>query len=231
MLLSDYAKGVLTARVIRHVIDAARKLGKPVIVDPKNANFAIYRGATLLTPNRKGICRGDAPPHPVRRGYRGSRGRSAALADAEAILVTRSEHGMTLAPRDGNPIHVPAQPAKVRDLSGAGDTVAAVLAVTLAARAGWEDALRCGHGGGGGRGRQARHRDGFAGRAATQILPAASLTAEEKIVARHRRSRCRRLAEWREQGQRIGFTNGCFDILHPRPCPGSDRRLARPAIA
>ena len=53
MLLSDYAKGVLTARVIRNVIDAARKLGKRVIVDPKSANFAIYRGATLLTPNRK----------------------------------------------------------------------------------------------------------------------------------------------------------------------------------
>ena len=53
MLLSDYAKGVLTARVIRNVIDAAQKLGKRVIVDPKSANFAIYRGATLLTPNRK----------------------------------------------------------------------------------------------------------------------------------------------------------------------------------
>ena len=53
VLLSDYAKGVLTARVIRNVIDAARKLGKRVIVDPKSANFAIYRGATLLTPNRK----------------------------------------------------------------------------------------------------------------------------------------------------------------------------------
>src|ERR1700676_3470035 len=53
VLLSDYAKGVLTARVVRNVIDAARKLGKRVIVDPKNVNFAIYRGATLLTPNRK----------------------------------------------------------------------------------------------------------------------------------------------------------------------------------
>src|SRR6202790_4198190 len=53
VLLSDYAKGVLTARVIRNVIDAARKLGKRVIVDPKSLNFAIYRGATLLTPNRK----------------------------------------------------------------------------------------------------------------------------------------------------------------------------------
>ena len=53
VLLSDYAKGVLTARVLRNVIDAARKLGKRVIVDPKSTNFAIYRGATLLTPNRK----------------------------------------------------------------------------------------------------------------------------------------------------------------------------------
>src|SRR6266436_3851878 len=93
VLLSDYAKGVLTARVIRNVIDAARKLGKRVIVDPKSANFAIYRGATLV-------------------------------------------------PRNGAAIHVPAYPVKVRDVSGAGDTVAAMLAVALAAKADWETALR-----------------------------------------------------------------------------------------
>ena len=56
VLLSDYAKGVLTARLIRETIDAAKKLGKRVIVDPKSPNFALYRGATLLTPNRKEFC-------------------------------------------------------------------------------------------------------------------------------------------------------------------------------
>src|SRR5580765_2637490 len=125
VLLSDYAKGVLTARVIRNVIEAARKLGKRVIVDPKNANFAIYRGATLLTPNQKEFA--EATRRRIRSDADIAEAAVEALrsADAEAILVTRSEHGMTLAPRDGNLIHVPAQPARVRDLSGAGDTVAA----------------------------------------------------------------------------------------------------------
>src|SRR5258705_5492594 len=143
VLLSDYAKGVLTARVIRRVIDEARKLGKPVIVDPKNANFAIYRGATLLTPNQKEFA--EATRRRIQSDAEIAEASVEALrsADAEAILVTRSELGMTLAHRDGNLIHVPAQPAKVRDLSGAGDTVAAVLAVTLAAKAGWEDAFLC----------------------------------------------------------------------------------------
>src|SRR3954469_14027501 len=138
VLLSDYAKGVLTARVIRNVIDAARKLGKRVIVDPKNANLAIYRGATLLTPNRKEFAEAT-------RSRAGSEADIAAaaqdamqLADCEAMLVTQGEHGMTLVPRMGEPVHVPAHPVKVRDVSGAGDTVAAVLAVALAAGANWE---------------------------------------------------------------------------------------------
>ena len=79
VLLSDYAKGVLTARVIRNVIDAARKLGKPVIVDPKSANFAIYRGATLLTPNRKEFAEATRSRAGFAREHRGSRqGRDAA---------------------------------------------------------------------------------------------------------------------------------------------------------
>src|SRR5437868_2243678 len=143
VLLSDYAKGMLTARVIRNVIDAARKAGKRVIVDPKSANLAIYRGTTLLTPNRKEFAEAT-------RSRAGSESEIAAaaqdamqLADCEAILVTQSEHGMTLVPRNGEVIHVTAHPVKVRDVSGAGDTVAAVLAVALAAGANWETALRC----------------------------------------------------------------------------------------
>src|SRR3569623_207366 len=142
VLLSDYAKGVLTARVIRHTIDAARKLGKPVIVDPKSLNWAIYRGATLLTPNRKEFSeatrsRADTPQSIVAASEDVMR-----LADCEAILVTQGEHGMTLVPRTGEAVHVPAAPVKVRDVSGAGDTVAAALAVSLAAGADWDTALR-----------------------------------------------------------------------------------------
>jgi D-beta-D-heptose 7-phosphate kinase/D-beta-D-heptose 1-phosphate adenosyltransferase len=214
VLLSDYAKGVLTARVIGEVIAAARKLGKRVIVDPKSANFAIYRGATLLTPNRKEFAEA------TRRRIDGDADIAAAaaealrVADAEAVLVTRSEHGMTLAHRDGALIHVPAQPAKVRDVSGAGDTVVAVLSVALAAAADWDSALRLATAAAA----VAVSKPGTATVSLKElrrkILPEASLAAEEKI-ALTTADLDARVAEWRAQGLRVGFTNGCFDILHP----------------
>src|SRR3954471_6721977 len=125
VLLSDYAKGVLTTRVLRNVIDAARKAGKRVIVDPKSANLAIYRGATLLTPNRKEFAEATRSRAATEKEIAAAAGHAMQLADCEAILVTQSEQGMTLVPRDGEPIHVPAYPVKVRDVSGAGDTVVA----------------------------------------------------------------------------------------------------------
>src|SRR5580704_1205072 len=142
VLLSDYAKGVLTARVIRNTIDAARKLGKRVIVDPKSANFAIYRGATLLTPNRKEFAEATRSRADSDKSIADAAQDAMQLPDCEAILVTQSEHGMTLVTRKGEIIHIPAHPVKVRDVSGAGDTVAAALAVVLATGAGWETALR-----------------------------------------------------------------------------------------
>src|ERR1700687_2154052 len=133
VLLSDYAKGVLTARVIRNVIDAARKLGKRVIVDPKSANFAIYRGATLLTPNRKEFAEATRSRADTTQSIADAAQDAMQLADCDAMLVAPREHGMTLVPRHGEAIHVPALAVKVRDVSGAGDTVAATLALALAA--------------------------------------------------------------------------------------------------
>jgi D-beta-D-heptose 7-phosphate kinase/D-beta-D-heptose 1-phosphate adenosyltransferase len=214
VLLSDYAKGVLTARVVRNVIDAARKLGKQVIVDPKSANLAIYRGATLLTPNRKEFAEATRRRIQSDADIADASIEALRTADAEAVLVTQSEHGMTLAHRDGRLIHVPAQPAKVRDVSGAGDTVVAVLAVTLAAGAGWETALRCASAAAA----VAVSKPGTAtvslAELRRKILPHASLAAEEKIAS-GAADLDARVAEWRRQGLRVGFTNGCFDILHP----------------
>jgi len=99
ILLSDYAKGVLTARVIRNIIDAARKLGKRVIVDPKSANLAIYRGATLLTPNRKEFAEATRRRIQSDADIADASIEALRTADAEAVLVTRSEQGMTLAHR------------------------------------------------------------------------------------------------------------------------------------
>jgi len=214
VLLSDYAKGVLTARVIRNVIDAARRLGKRVIVDPKSANFAIYRGATLLTPNRKEFAEATRSRAEDEAGIATAAREAMLLADSEAMLVTQSEHGMTLVPREGHVIHVPAHPVKVRDVTGAGDTVAATLAVTLAAGADWETALRTASA-------AAAVAVGKSGTAVVTlaelrrgILPHAFLAAEEKI-AQSAGDLDEYVSRWRAQGLRIGFTNGCFDILHP----------------
>jgi D-beta-D-heptose 7-phosphate kinase / D-beta-D-heptose 1-phosphate adenosyltransferase len=214
VLLSDYAKGTLTARVIRNVIDAARKLGKVVVVDPKSANFAIYRGATLLTPNRKEFAEATRSRADSDEAIADAAQDAMQLADCEAILVTQSERGMTLVPRNSDPIHVPAHPVKVRDVSGAGDTVVAVLAVVLAAGAEWEPALRLANA-------AAAVAVGKKGTAIVtsaelrrRILPHAFLAAEEKIVTAGGDLEAQ-LVEWRKQGLRIGFTNGCFDILHP----------------
>jgi D-beta-D-heptose 7-phosphate kinase/D-beta-D-heptose 1-phosphate adenosyltransferase len=214
VLLSDYAKGVLTARVIRNVIDAARKLGKRVIVDPKSANFAIYRGATLLTPNRKEFAEATRSRADSEKSIAEAAQDAMQLADCEAILVTLSEHGMTLVPRNGEAVHVPAHPVKVRDVSGAGDTVAAALALALAAGADWETALRMANAAAA----VAVSKKGTAivtlAELRRKILPHAFLAAEEKIVAVSSDLDAQ-LADWRQQGLRVGFTNGCFDILHP----------------
>jgi D-beta-D-heptose 7-phosphate kinase/D-beta-D-heptose 1-phosphate adenosyltransferase len=214
VLLSDYAKGVLTARVIRNVIDAAKKLGKRVIVDPKSANFAIYRGATLLTPNRKEFAEATRSRADTDRSIAEAARDAMILADCEAMLVTQGEHGMTLVTRKGETVHVPALPVKVRDVSGAGDTVAAALSLALAADADWETALRIANA-------AAAVAVGKTGTAVVtpaelrrKILPTASLAAEEKIVAAGG-DLDTHLVEWRKQELRIGFTNGCFDILHP----------------
>jgi D-beta-D-heptose 7-phosphate kinase/D-beta-D-heptose 1-phosphate adenosyltransferase len=214
VLLSDYAKGVLTARLIRETIDAANKFGKRVIVDPKSPNFALYRGATLLTPNRKEFCEATRSRADTEAEIAAAAREAIAVADCEALLVTQSERGMTLVPRIGEAIHVPAHPVKVRDVSGAGDTVVAVLAVMLAAGANWDIALRAANAAAA----VAVSKKGTASVTLAElrrkILPHAFLAAEEKIVAAGG-DLSAQLAEWRAEGFRIGFTNGCFDILHP----------------
>ena len=213
VVLSDYAKGVLTPRVIRAIIERARQLGKPVIVDPKSHDYSIYRGATLITPNRQEL--GVAVHRPVTTEAEIARAAAelGRIVDSEAVLVTRSEEGMSLHVAGHAPVHIPAYPVKVRDVSGAGDTVAAVMAILIAMTAPFDAAMRAANAAAavvvGKRGTatvsvtELRHR----------ILPSASLAPEDKIVFDWA-SLDERLAEWRRHGLRIGFTNGCFDLLH-----------------
>jgi D-beta-D-heptose 7-phosphate kinase/D-beta-D-heptose 1-phosphate adenosyltransferase len=213
VVLSDYAKGVLTPRVVRAIIDAANKAGKPVVVDPKGIDYSIYKGATLVTPNRQELA--EATHRRANTDEEISDAAESLRRDlgAKAVLVTRSEAGMTLA-AGGQPIHVPSYPVKVRDVSGAGDTVVAVLAGMLAIKADFEAAMRAANA-------AASVVVGKRGTATVspaelraRILPHAKLAAEEKIIFDWALLD-ERLEEWRKQGLRVGFTNGCFDLLHP----------------
>ena len=138
VLLSDYGKGGL--RHIERMIEMARAAGKPVLVDPKGDDYTRYRGATLITPNRTefrevaGRWKSEddltARAQKLRRDLR-----------LEALLITRSEEGMTLY-RESGPLHVPTVAREVYDVSGAGDTVIAMLAVMLAAGQPMDEAVR-----------------------------------------------------------------------------------------
>lgn len=213
VVLSDYAKGVLTPQVVRAVIAAANKAGKPVVVDPKGIDYSIYKGATLVTPNRQELA--EATHRRANTDEEVSAAAESLRRDlgAKAVLVTRSEAGMTLA-AGGQPVHVPSYPVKVRDVSGAGDTVVAVLAGMLAMKADFEAAMRAANA-------AASVVVGKRGTATVspaelraRILPHAKLAAEEKIIFDWALLD-ERLEEWRKQGLRVGFTNGCFDLLHP----------------
>jgi rfaE bifunctional protein kinase chain/domain len=138
VILSDYGKGGLAH--ITRMIALARRHGKPVLVDPKGDDFARYAGATLITPNRAEF-RTVAGNWKNERDLTERAQRLRRKLKVDALLVTRSEEGMTLYRREGR-LHVPAQAREVYDVSGAGDTVIAVLATMLASGSSIDDAVR-----------------------------------------------------------------------------------------
>jgi D-beta-D-heptose 7-phosphate kinase/D-beta-D-heptose 1-phosphate adenosyltransferase len=209
VVIADYALGMLTQRVVREAIEAANKAGKPIIVDPRGRDYSRYAGATLIKPNRQQLI--DV----VARNVDGD-GDIAAAADevrkstkAKAVLVTRSEAGMTLVSNDP-PLHLPAYPVRVKDVSGAGDTVSAALALMLAAGASFEAATRVANAAAAAVVSKRGTATASLGEVRAQLLGG----SHEKILYDWSALDAR-LAEWRKQGLRIGFTNGVFDLLHP----------------
>jgi D-beta-D-heptose 7-phosphate kinase / D-beta-D-heptose 1-phosphate adenosyltransferase len=213
VVLSDYAKGVLTPRLLGAVIAAAGKAGIPVIVDPKAADYAVYRGATVIKPNRKELAEATRMPVGSDDEVIAAATRLNASLGTQAVLVSLSDDGLVLVPAEGAPIRVPAFPVKVKDASGAGDTVVAALALMLAARADYEVAVRVANAAGaivvGKRGTATVSADELR----HQVLPASTLASEDKVIYDWA-VLDERLAEWRRARLRIGFTNGCFDLLH-----------------
>jgi len=213
VVLSDYAKGVLTDAAIAGVMALAEGAGKPVVVDPKRTDFAAYRGAAVLTPNRSELAAAtgvsDDGDDAVEAAARGLIER----CGVDALLVTRSERGSTLVRADGPATHLPTRALEVFDVSGAGDTVVATLAVALAAGADLAAAALLANAAGGvvvGKvGTAVATRDDLA----AALLAAEAEVSESKVVSRQRAAE--QVAAWRAKGLRVGFTNGCFDLLHP----------------
>jgi D-beta-D-heptose 7-phosphate kinase/D-beta-D-heptose 1-phosphate adenosyltransferase len=209
-VLSDYRKGVLCGDVPAQLLTAARQAGRRVIVDPKGRDYSRYAGADVVTPNRREL--GEATGMPV--GTEAELVAAAvALREAHgfgAVLVTRAEDGMTLVDAAGAQ-HFAAEAAEVYDVSGAGDTVVATLAAGLAGGLDLRVAARL-----------ANIAAGIVvGKIGTAVAREAELLAAispqggalRKVVGREEAAE--QVERWRRMGYRTGFTNGCFDLLHP----------------
>lgn len=207
LVLSDYGKGALKNHQV--LIQQARTRGIPVLADPKGKDFSIYRGASLITPNLGefetivGHCCDEAEL--VAKG--GALMRELELG---ALLVTRGEHGMTLLRPDHAPLHLPARAREVFDVTGAGDTVISTLAASLAAGEELPNAVALAN---------------LAAGIVVAKLGTAAISAPELRRAVQREAGSERgvvsvdqlllaLEDARAHGEKIVFTNGCFDILH-----------------
>jgi D-beta-D-heptose 7-phosphate kinase/D-beta-D-heptose 1-phosphate adenosyltransferase len=209
-VLSDYRKGVLAGTVPAQLIAVAKASGRRVVVDPKGPDYSRYAGADVITPNRRELAEATEMPDDTEAAIVLA---ATALRRAHgfgAVLVTRAEDGMTLVDADGAH-HFPAEAAEVYDVSGAGDTVVATLAAGMAAGLDLKVAARL-----------ANIAAGIVvGKVGTAVAREADLLAAltpqgsalRKIVTRE--MAMEQLERWHRRGWRAGFTNGCFDLLHP----------------
>jgi D-beta-D-heptose 7-phosphate kinase/D-beta-D-heptose 1-phosphate adenosyltransferase len=218
LVLSDYGKGVLSDALLAAAFAMAKQRGIPAIVDPKRRSFADYRGASIITPNRRELS--EAVRLPTESDDEAAGAAAEAIAQSGAgILLTRSEKGMSLFRSGAAAIHLPAEAREVFDVSGAGDTVVAVVAAGLAAGLKVERAMRIANAAAGivvgkvgtataSPAELAAALDGPERRTelADSLRHAASVSLNEAQA---------RVAAWRAQGLTVGFTNGCFDLLHP----------------
>ncbi len=213
VVLSDYAKGVLGDSVLLPAIEAAREAGKPIVADPKSLDFRRYRGVTVLKPNRIELARATQIEIDDDDGAERAARLGRDMAGGAALLVTRSEHGLTLVGSDAPALHLRTQAREVADVSGAGDTFAATLALALAAGADLADAAAIANVASG----ICVGKLGTATVSALEIADALHLrdvlATDGKIAALA--AALDRIAAWRRNGLSVGFTNGCFDLVHP----------------
>ncbi|HUB95809.1 MAG TPA: D-glycero-beta-D-manno-heptose-7-phosphate kinase [Stellaceae bacterium] len=212
VIVSDYAKGVLSGGLAYEVIAAARAAGATVIVDPKSDDYSVYRGASLVKPNRREL---QAASGRKLDSAAAIAAAARALMEAHefgAMLVTCGRDGMMLIERDGNPLTLPAAAREVYDVSGAGDTVVAVLGAAIAAGASLADAAELSN----------TAAAIVVGKVGTAIVPSSELAQAliDRDALEHTKvlplpQALDHVGRWRRNGLAVGFTNGCFDLLHP----------------
>lgn len=217
VILSDYGKGMLTDALIAAVVERAQAKGLPLVVDPKGRDYRRYRGASLITPNRRELAEGTALPTGDDADVEAACRHLIASCGIAGVLATRSEQGMTLVEGDAPAQHFRAAARAVFDVSGAGDTVVAVIAAALAVGAPAAAAAVLANAAGGivvakagtatATGDEIRGAVGLAEAAHPSAPILRFPTDGARIDAL--------IAGWRSAGAAVSFTNGCFDILHP----------------
>ena len=211
IVLSDYAKGCLTEDVCQRVIQAAKQRGIPVLVDPKHRDFSRYRGATTICPNLQELSAVVGIPPSETDALLAAGQKLALELQLSYLTATLSEKGIAVL-KEGSRWIAPAVARQVFDVSGAGDTVIATLALAVASQLQIETAVQLANVAAGivvGKvGTVPISRDELL----TNLTPEIELAAEEKVLGLE--SLKVRIAAWRSSGQSIVFTNGCFDLLH-----------------
>jgi D-beta-D-heptose 7-phosphate kinase/D-beta-D-heptose 1-phosphate adenosyltransferase len=211
VLVSDYDKGLITPELVRRLVAAARRHRRPVLVDPKGMDFAKYRGTTMLTPNRKEASLATGIEIVDDASLAAAAVHLLEVAHLEKLLITRGKDGMVLFDRQAPPYVIPTVARQVYDVSGAGDTVLAVLGLTLAAGAGYEEAVTLANAAAG----------IVVGKVGTAPVTLAELEQAAQPAAAPLPRKQRQIEEMagyvhalRRRGSRIVLTNGCFDLLH-----------------
>ena len=207
VILSDYGKGTLVDAA--ELVAAARAAGRAVLVDPKGSDWRPYRGATLITPNLSELEAVVGPcPDEASIVAKGSKLRDE--LGLEALLVTRSEQGMTLLVPGHEPLHLPTEAREVFDVTGAGDTVIATFGAALAAGHDFAHAARVANLAAG----IVVGKLGTATVSTAELARAISRTHEDDGAVLAEDELLERVAAARAQGQVVVMTNGCFDLLH-----------------
>ncbi len=211
ILISDYAKGVLTPRTLAGIIAAGRRRGVPVAVDPKGNDYGRYRGASILTPNRREAEIASGTTIADDESLTRAAARLLAQVELDALLITRSEQGMSLFPAQGQPIHIPTVALEVFDVTGAGDTVLATLGAGLACGMTFSDAACLANVAAG----IAVGKIGTSTVTPTEIIEALSHGHQDSDTKiKNLDVLAVIVGAEKERGKRVVFTNGCFDLLH-----------------